>query len=141
LRPLRAGDLPALAVLGSRAADELERGAAVDVLVAVVEGRVVGVGAVDHVARPGAGVLFLLLVDPDHRSRGLGTSLVQALETCAHGRGAGVTEIEVDAGNDRALALYERLGYRRVGVVGPDGSGDRRRVLRRTPARAAAPPG
>jgi ribosomal-protein-alanine N-acetyltransferase len=48
------------------------------------------------------------------------STTVQELMTDAHawarGRGATLAHLEVRAGNSPAIALYERLGYRRVGV-------------------------
>lgn len=146
-RALTVDDLPGLGWAGSpthlRAVRaELARGDEVDYLAAVVAGRVVGLGAVDHVAQPGRGALFQLVVHPDHRSRGVGTALVRALEDAVRARGGGETALEVEVDNPRAQALYERLGYRRAGTTvsawtagRPDGSTyehrTRCRVLRR----------
>ncbi|PRY11480.1 GNAT family N-acetyltransferase [Kineococcus rhizosphaerae] len=96
---------------------ELTRGDEVDYLAAVVDGRVVGVGAVDHVAQPGRGALFQLVVHPGHRSRGVGTALVGALEDAVRARGGAEAVLEVEVDNPRAQALYERLGYRRAGTT------------------------
>ncbi|WP_432561984.1 GNAT family N-acetyltransferase [Kineococcus sp. SYSU DK003] len=126
-RDLRADDLPALGWAGSpthlrSVAAELERAARgeVDYLAGVVtdggDGLVRAVGAVDHRATPGRGALFQLVVHPDHRSQGLGTALVGALEQRVRNRGNREAYLEVEVDNPRALALYERLGYRRGGV-------------------------
>nr|WP_281373086.1 GNAT family N-acetyltransferase [Kineococcus aurantiacus] len=93
------------------------RGADVEHLAAVVDGAVRGFGAVDLVVQPGRGALFGLVVHPAHRSRGLGTALVRALEERARARGARGAVLEVEVDNPRALALYERLGYRRAGTT------------------------
>jgi ribosomal protein S18 acetylase RimI-like enzyme len=62
-----------------------------------------------HVGRLGMGLL------PAYRGRGLGGALLQAaLRASAH---AGVTrvELEVDASNERAVALYRAAGFREEG--------------------------
>lgn len=61
------------------------------------------------------GEVLTVGVVPDARRRGWGTAL---LEACLdHWREVGVTEgfLEVRVGNARALALYERAGWLRVG--------------------------
>jgi GNAT superfamily N-acetyltransferase len=50
------------------------------------------------------------------RSRGIGTRLVRALERLASERGKRRVGLGVALANSRARALYERLGYRDVGV-------------------------
>lgn len=47
----------------------------------------------------------------ERRGQGIGTRLMDALERCARGRKMRRLELEVFAGNTRAVALYERLGY------------------------------
>lgn len=57
------------------------------------------------------GYLQRVAVDPAHAGRGLGTALVvDALRWC---RARGVTKVVVNTGtdNERALALYRRLGF------------------------------
>ena len=88
------------------------------VLVAEVDGRVVGrlsLGrdshpASEHVADVG------LMVAEGYRRRGIGRALMEAGE--AWGREVGVRKIELHVfpHNEAALALYDELGYRRVGV-------------------------
>ena len=55
-----------------------------------------------------------LLVDPDQRRRGFGTHLVTALVPRAREL-AGDVLLRVDADNGAAIALYERLGFSRLG--------------------------
>jgi ribosomal-protein-alanine N-acetyltransferase len=50
------------------------------------------------------------------QGRGLGARLLQALLDEAARRGQRRVLLEVRAGNDRAIALYERFGFRRSGV-------------------------
>jgi ribosomal protein S18 acetylase RimI-like enzyme len=125
LRPARPADGPRLAALGyaTQAGDPAEwfpaalaraaRGQGA-VLVAEVlprgRPRVVGCAALS--LRDGTAEIAELQVAPAWRGRGIGSALVAALEELAARRGAARAEIGVTAGNARARALYERLGYR-----------------------------
>ena len=48
------------------------------------------------------------------QNRGIGTSLVRAVEALAAERGYGAVELGVEDSNPGARRLYERLGYRSV---------------------------
>jgi ribosomal protein S18 acetylase RimI-like enzyme len=63
-----------------------------------------------HVGRLGMGLL------PDYRGRGVGAQL--ALETIRSARSTGIerVELEVFASNERAVALYRRLGFLTEGI-------------------------
>jgi ribosomal protein S18 acetylase RimI-like enzyme len=52
-----------------------------------------------------------LNIDPTYRGQGIGTALIEVLLAIAHHIGLPAVEIGVTANNDRALALYERLGF------------------------------
>jgi RimJ/RimL family protein N-acetyltransferase len=88
------------------------------VLVAETDGRVVGrlsIGrethpASEHVADVG------LMVAEGYRRRGIGRALMEAAEAWAREVGVRKIELHVFPHNEAALALYEHLGYRRVGV-------------------------
>jgi RimJ/RimL family protein N-acetyltransferase len=57
-----------------------------------------------------------LLVDPDHWGEGFGTDMMQTiLEACFGGWGVHRVGVRVEAGNERALALYRRLGFKAEG--------------------------
>jgi RimJ/RimL family protein N-acetyltransferase len=88
-------------------------------LVAVDEGgRVVGWCDVQrfrregfrHVGRLGMGLL------PEVRGRGVGQRLAFAAIEAARSQGVERVELDVFASNDRAIALYEGLGFVREGV-------------------------
>ena len=53
-----------------------------------------------------------LYVAPEHRGRGLGSSLLERVENVAREHGAQVLEINVDGEDTAARRFYERHGYR-----------------------------
>lgn len=55
-------------------------------------------------------------VDPEIRRKGLARGMMSEAHDWARHRGAKFAHLEVRAGNASAIALYESLGYRRVGV-------------------------
>jgi hypothetical protein len=58
------------------------------------------------------GRLYSIVVDPACQGQGLGSLLLQACETAAMQRGCDRMSLEVRADNRRAIAMYERRGYR-----------------------------
>ena len=67
-------------------------------------------------AAGGEGSINNIAVDRDHRRSGVGTALLSAL-ICA-GREAGLAKLslEVRVSNTAAVSLYEKNGFRRVGL-------------------------
>ncbi|MEO7234253.1 MAG: GNAT family N-acetyltransferase [Lapillicoccus sp.] len=63
--------------------------------------------------------LVAMYVPPRARGRGVGERLVQAVLDEAVARGCGRVVLEVTSGNDPALALYERMGFRLTGRSAP----------------------
>jgi len=59
---------------------------------------------------------FGLSVDLDHRGRGVGTALLNALVEWAPAHGVSRIQAWAWANNPGAIALYERLGFEREGV-------------------------
>jgi ribosomal protein S18 acetylase RimI-like enzyme len=57
-----------------------------------------------------------LLVHPAFRSRSVGSQILAAAEALVQARGLRRIGLAVAVENDRARALYERLGYRDLGV-------------------------
>jgi RimJ/RimL family protein N-acetyltransferase len=57
-----------------------------------------------------------LMVAQGYRRRGAGTALMQAAEDWARTTGVEKLELHVFPYNEPAIALYERLGYRREGL-------------------------
>ncbi|HEY6221341.1 MAG TPA: GNAT family N-acetyltransferase [Candidatus Eisenbacteria bacterium] len=60
------------------------------------------------------GSVVTLDVHPDWRQRGAGRSLLSALVDRLERDGAREITLEVDVGNRRAIAFYERFGFRTV---------------------------
>lgn len=55
-------------------------------------------------------------VDPAARRGGIGRAMLSQAHEWAVGRGATAAHLEVRAGNAGAIAMYESMGYRRIGV-------------------------
>jgi GNAT superfamily N-acetyltransferase len=90
-----------------------------DTLVAVVDGRVVGLATVHardvlHHAHPVV-QLTALVVPPDMRGRGVGRTLVSAVERWAAARGADRLVLTTALHRAEAPAFYERLGFEHTG--------------------------
>jgi ribosomal protein S18 acetylase RimI-like enzyme len=85
------------------------------VLLGYVQFGDVGIAEVD--ARPGDQALQRLYVDTELQGRGLGRALLEA--AFAHPRLAGAERVflTVWEENERAVGLYERFGFRRVGTT------------------------
>ncbi|MGI8607889.1 MAG: GNAT family N-acetyltransferase [Candidatus Dormibacteria bacterium] len=92
-----------------------------DVLVAEVDGTVVGYAGLGH-ALPVASSRHVLevqglAVDPGHARRGIGRQLVEAAIVEAARRGARRLTLRVLGSNPRARALYEKCGFAVEGVL------------------------
>jgi RimJ/RimL family protein N-acetyltransferase len=88
------------------------------VLVAELEGRIVGrlsIGRDGHPASEHVADVGVMVAD-GYRRRGIGRALMESAEAWARSVGVRKIELHVFPHNESALALYERLGYRRVGV-------------------------
>ncbi|MEM6461817.1 MAG: N-acetyltransferase [Pseudomonadota bacterium] len=59
--------------------------------------------------------ILTLAVTPRHRQSGLGWRLMGAVLRYLRAEGAQALFLEVDEGNDAAIALYGKLGFKRVG--------------------------
>ena len=85
-----------------------------DWLVAVESEQVVGyVGA--QTVIDGTDMMNIA-VHPDHRRNGIARMLIDALCARLRQRGSRMLMLEVRASNDPAIALYEKLGFRQVGL-------------------------
>jgi ribosomal-protein-alanine N-acetyltransferase len=59
--------------------------------------------------------ILTVACDPRHRGRGHARRLIEALFRRLYHERVKAVFLEVDAGNEPALALYRRLGFRKVG--------------------------
>ncbi len=95
--------------------------------IVVVDGRDAGVLVVAH--QPTEVHLERIEIHPDHQGKGVGGRLIGGLLHEAAGRGLPVT-LDVLAVNERAHALYRRLGFH---DAGRHGAGDIKIRMRWTP--------
>ena len=58
-----------------------------------------------------------VVVDANHRGRGVGRALLAALADWASGRGVRRLQLLADGTNGPALAFYDRLGWRATALV------------------------
>ena len=84
-------------------------------------GDIVGtVTGVDHARAfgdpEGGASLWCLAVDPQARQPGIGEALVRRLAEHFKARGAAFLDLSVLHDNEQAIALYEKLGFRRIPV-------------------------
>ncbi len=126
-RPARESDLDALMAIesGVFAGDRISRRSfrtllgkrSALILVAERLGRIAGYAALLFRARSRHARLYSIAAAPGET--GIGRPLLVAAEDAARRRGADSIRLEVRADNRRAIALYERGGYRCSGRV-PD---------------------
>lgn len=71
-----------------------------------------------RLAMPGVEEMHLLniTVAPDHQGRGLARSMLEDLVRVCRERGAATLWLEVRPSNDRARRIYDRFGFKQVGV-------------------------
>ncbi|MBI1757184.1 MAG: ribosomal protein S18-alanine N-acetyltransferase [Fimbriimonas ginsengisoli] len=81
-------------------------------LVALLGNRLVGYGGVWLVIDEAH--VTTVSVSPEHRRQGIAARLVIELLAMARARGALCSTLEVRAGNEAAIALYERFGFKTV---------------------------
>jgi ribosomal protein S18 acetylase RimI-like enzyme len=92
-----------------------------NVVVAELDGRVVGWGKIEHPTElPASGHVWHvtgLAVDPSFEGRGAGRVLMEALIELARSRGGRRMTLRVFAPNERARRVYEGLGFEVEGVL------------------------
>ena len=102
----------------ARSLAETERSSNEVELIAVIEGRIVGSAGVSavrsrrkvaHRARFGISIL------KEHWGMGIGRVFMDACIDCARRAGYTQLELEVVAGNERAVSLYRRAGFEEYG--------------------------
>lgn len=77
-----------------------------------IDGRIAAVGLA--VAERGRVGLFDLTVDPGRRRQGLAKRLIDSLLSWGREHGAEQAYLQVETGNQPALALYDKLGFQEV---------------------------
>jgi len=60
--------------------------------------------------------ILAIATDPDFRGRGIGAAMLRHVLDAAAARGCQLASLEVRAGNQPAIALYERAGFKTVHV-------------------------
>ena len=92
-----------------------------NVLVAELDGQLVGWGKIQHPTELASSDhvwhVTGLGVDPAFEGRGVGRALMEALMEMARERGGSRMTLRVFAANERARRLYERLGFEVEGVL------------------------
>ena len=86
-------------------------------LAAFVGGEVVGCGAVKRIS-PCYGEIKRMYVEPRVRGRGVGSALMDGLESSLLDHGIDLARLETGVHQPEALTLYERRGYVRIGPFG-----------------------
>lgn len=84
------------------------------IIVAQIEDRVVGMLHVFErpaLEKPQEAVVQSLVVDSDHRGKGIGEALMREAEAWAEGRGLASTALYTRIDRSASRAFYERLGY------------------------------
>lgn len=78
----------------------------------LIEGEPVGFGM--SVAERGMAEIGSVIVDPDHRGKGLGRRLIAGLMGWAQAQDCASAYLQVEQSNAVALRLYESLGFRKL---------------------------
>ena len=126
----RIGELTASPYLDEGHADEdyaatlrdvVSRAAAATVLVALLDGRIVGSvtvategGAYAENSDPGDAVIRMLVTDPAARGAGVGTALMDQALQRAREEGCGAVRLSTQESMTAAHRIYERLGFTRT---------------------------
>ena len=86
--------------------------------VARLDGQAVGCGGFTPASQAN-GELRRMFVEAAFRGRGVGWSLLQAIEEAARTEGIHIMRLETEVKSTEALTLYRRSGYRERGPFGP----------------------
>ena len=125
LRRGRLGDLPALValeravfttdVVSRRSFRHFIGSRHADLMVAEAASQFAGYVLVLYPPRSKVARLYSIAVTPHNGGRGIGPSLLAAAEGTAKRRGRRAMRLEVQEHNTRAIARYQKSGYRLVG--------------------------
>lgn len=95
----------------SDAIEEYRSGTEMAFVIAELDGRPVGFGQGHVVEALGKGRVLWVHVDPDHRGRGIGVDLLEALIHQFHERGIEMVTTVVLAEHDSGVGFYEANGF------------------------------
>jgi ribosomal-protein-alanine acetyltransferase len=139
IRPARLQDLDALVAIENRSFDVdrfsrrsfryLLTKANAETFVFEEQGRVLAYAMLLFNTGTSLARLYSLAVDPELRGRGIGSRLIEKAEASAVGHDCIYLRLEVRRNNDAAIRLYEKHGYRRIGLL-PDYYEDHMEALR-----------
>lgn len=87
-------------------------------VVATIDGRAVGCGALQPTDETGTGELKRMYVLPEFRGRGVASAVLGSLESLAAGSGYAALRLATGERQPEAIALYEKCGYRRTEPYG-----------------------
>jgi len=85
-------------------------------LVAEEGGKVVGY-VIGLVRKWGEGHVVSLAVHPEYRRKGVATALMKELLRRFNDKGVRAARLEVRVSNEAAIKLYEKLGFKKVGII------------------------
>ena len=95
----------------------------ITVFKAVYEGKICGFLFLEMIHRQSRGLMFSRLgyvlnlgVDEVYRSQGIGTALISRAEEYVRGLGGEALDLSVFYFNQKAISLYEKLGYKIIDV-------------------------
>lgn len=125
IRPARQSDIDSLVAIENRQFEtdrisrrsfrQLLEGDTADTLLAEVDGWARGYCMVLYRAGSGVARLYSIAALPGERGQGVGRALLAAAEEVAYENDRMLLRLEVREDNARAIALYEKNGYRRIG--------------------------
>lgn len=90
--------------------------------VAEIDGQIVGMCSVQiHISTvlgTNVGLVEDVVVDVDHRGKGVGSALMQTLEHWAERQGLGRLQLQADKDNGPALCFYRQQGWKHTNLTG-----------------------
>ncbi len=123
IRQAKLYDVPAMARIerdsfeASWSADEITKdvtaGGNVYVAVALADEERAGYAEIRMIA--GEGQIYNIAIAPEFRREGIGEALLRHLIDKADADGCKLVTLEVRSGNEAAMGLYKKLGFREVG--------------------------
>lgn len=123
IRQARLYDVPAMSRIERESFDDPWSADAITKDVTAQEGIYVAValigderaGYAEYRSVAGEAQIYNIAVAPEFRRAGVGEALLRHLIEKAEAEGCSLVTLEVRAGNDAAMQLYKKLGFREVG--------------------------